>query len=719
MNKLQISLQNCYGINKLNTVLDFSECNVVLIYASNGTMKTSFLKTMADINHPKEEIYGKSASCELNDETGRRVSQDDIFAVKSIDEDFVPEHETDLLVNKELRQKYDAIYEEIALQEQNLLNHIKALSGISTRGTDVIKQQILDDFEAKDKFISFIKTLKPSIDSWKRVSLANLSYARIFNNDTKRVFDKPNFQKALIEYVDTYNKLLNRSNFFKKGFNHYNADVVAKALDDDGWFSAGHSVKIFGKIFPIRSKEKLYKLIRKEKERIISNEELQKNFLDVDKLLTTKVTRDFRDYLNEHREILAGLKDCTEFKRNLWKAYIARYKDEYDVFLDTIERSTTRLQEITDAAHDQIEEWKQVVDIFNSRFFVPFKIEISNKTDAVLGLQTPHRQVFFYDGDCVQEVNSEQLKKVLSQGERRAKYLMDIIFELESFKKTNKSKLLVFDDIADSFDYKNKYAIMEYLYDVAQDKKFKQIILTHNFDFYRGIASRLGVNPRKNKLIASKKRTEIVLEEQVFQRKHPFEIWKKCQDVKDAIALIPFVRNIVEFCKNENDEDYVKLTALLHKKENTSSMNMADLQNVLNKYVQIPDDGGGIFFADKKVETRIYELARSILNNPSNDLRDKIILSMAARLRLETYMIEKINDEAFVSSIQGNQTHKLSEKYRELYPDDKKANAIITEINLITPENIHINSFMYEPIIDISIDKLTQVYSKVLELVKV
>ena len=82
-------------------------------------------------------------------------------------------------------------------------------------------------------------------------------------------------------------------------------------------------------------------------------------------------------------------------------------------------------------------------------------------------------------------------------------------------------------------------------------------------------------------------------------------------------------------------------------------------------------------------------------------------------------MIEKINDEIFVSSIQGNQTHKLSEKYRELYPDDKKANAIITEINLITPENIHINSFMYEPIIDISIDKLTQVYSKVLELVKV
>jgi len=719
MNKLKIALKNCYGIPKLDAELDFSMCNVVAIYASNGMMKTSFLKTMADINNPKEEIYGRSASCVLSDEKGYFVQQDDIFVVKSLDEDFVPEHETDLLVNKELRQKYDAIYEEIASQEKNLLNNIKTLSGIPTRGTDAIKQQILDDFETEDKFISFIKTLKPSIDSWKRSSLADLSYYRIFNNDTKKVFDKPNFQKALIEYVDTYNELLNQSNFFKKGFNHYNADVVAKALGDDGWFSAGHSVKIFGKRLPIKSKEKLYEFIKKEKERIISNEELQKSFLAVDTLLTTKATREFRDYLNEHREILAELKDSREFRRNLWKAYIARYKDEYDIFLDTIEQNTTKLQEITDAAQVQIEEWKQVADIFNSRFFVPFKIEISNKTDAVLGLQTPHRQIFFYDGNCIKEVDNERLKKVLSQGERRAKYLMDIIFELESFKKIDSSKLLVFDDIADSFDYKNKYAIMEYLYDIAQyNTNFKLIILTHNFDFYRGITSRLGVC-RQNRLMASKNQNEIVLEQEIFQKKHPFEIWKKCQDVKDAIALIPFVRNIVEFCKNENDEDYIKLTGLLHKKGNTSAMNMGDLQNIFNKYIQISTNGGGIFFDIKKVETRIYELARNILNNPSNDLRDKIILSIAARLRLETYMIEKINDEIFVSSIQGNQTHKLSEKYRELYPDDKKANAIITEINLITPENIHINSFMYEPIIDISIDKLTQVYSKVLELVKV
>ena len=34
----------------------------------------------------------------------------------------------------------------------------------------------------------------------------------------------------------------------------------------------------------------------------------------------------------------------------------------------------------------------------------------------------------------------------------------------------------------------------------------------------------------------------------------------------------------------------------------------------------------------------------------------------------------------------------------------------------MTPENIHVNSFMYEPIVDMSDDHLRKLYGKVLEL---
>ena len=52
------------------------------------------------------------------------------------------------------------------------------------------------------------------------------------------------------------------------------------------------------------------------------------------------------------------------------------------------------------------------------------------------------------------------------------------------------------DDIADSFDYKNKYAIVEYinyLIDLHANKLY-MLIFTHNYDFYRTLSSRLGLD---------------------------------------------------------------------------------------------------------------------------------------------------------------------------------------------------------------------------------
>lgn len=71
---------------------------------------------------------------------------------------------------------------------------------------------------------------------------------------------------------------------------------------------------------------------------------------------------------------------------------------------------------------------------------------------------------------------------VLSRGELKALYILNIIFEIETRKQNAGHTVLIIDDIADSFDYKNKYAIIEYLKEIS-NFKFRQIILTHNFDF--------------------------------------------------------------------------------------------------------------------------------------------------------------------------------------------------------------------------------------------
>src|SRR5699024_5984004 len=77
----------------------------------------------------------------------------------------------------------------------------------------------------------------------------------------------------------------------------------------------------------------------------------------------------------------------------------------------------------------------------------------------------------------------------LSQGEQRAFYLLNFIFEVEQRKLKQQPTLFVLDDPADSFDYKNKHAILQYLQDLTHVDYFAQIILTHNFDLFRSLAN--------------------------------------------------------------------------------------------------------------------------------------------------------------------------------------------------------------------------------------
>lgn len=88
------------------------------------------------------------------------------------------------------------------------------------------------------------------------------------------------------------------------------------------------------------------------------------------------------------------------------------------------------------------------------------------------------------------DISEDALIKVLSMGERRALYLVNVIFEVRRRMKDQLETLVVVDDIADSFDYNNKYVIIQYLQDIIKNNMMKIIIMTHNFDFFRTVESR-------------------------------------------------------------------------------------------------------------------------------------------------------------------------------------------------------------------------------------
>ena len=53
------------------------------------------------------------------------------------------------------------------------------------------------------------------------------------------------------------------------------------------------------------------------------------------------------------------------------------------------------------------------------------------------------------------------------------------------------------------------------------------------------------------------------------------------------------------------------------------------------------------------------------------------------------------------------------DKFKEKFPQEIEAIAILDQVTLMTPENIHVNSFMYEPTIDMSDDSLKKLYRRV------
>jgi ABC-type molybdenum transport system ATPase subunit/photorepair protein PhrA len=84
---------------------------------------------------------------------------------------------------------------------------------------------------------------------------------------------------------------------------------------------------------------------------------------------------------------------------------------------------------------------------------------------------------------------TDKNKKRLSSGEQRCFNILRLILEYESLK-TNDKLIIILDDIVDSFDYKNKYSILEYIDEIANSSTNVQLFcLTHNFDFFRNCSN--------------------------------------------------------------------------------------------------------------------------------------------------------------------------------------------------------------------------------------
>jgi hypothetical protein len=474
-------------------------------------------------------------------------------------------------------------------------------------------------------------------------------YNTIFDPKSLEVIQNQDFLTKADEFSKYYQELFDKEGtIYKKGvFNPIKADASFTTLDKQGFFKGGHRVHLKNEHSSM-DKAQLDKKIQDIHIKIDKDDKLKSIRQSLAKNAQTQALADLIENLSSDMTDLFLKKIKQEnqlgFKQELWSYYVQQC-DESNAYISEYESSKNKIEEIEKEAAEVAPRWKDAVDLFNERFVdMPFKLEVANQVEVSLGKRKASLNFVFEDaGDRIVRKRSEI--NTLSQGEKRALYLLNFIFEVEDRKLKSEKTLFIIDDIADSFDYKNKHAIIQYLKDICLTDNFYQIILTHNFDFYRSIAGEEGFVHRKRCLMANRDSNVITLEvadgiNNIFIKK-----WKNnianCEKI--MCASIPFVRNLIEYTKGSDDPEYLKLTSMLHWKKDTKSVTVGNYINIYNKTFGYSFDEG----SEDKLIKILFCNAKNICNQTVKEglnLEDKVLLSIAIRLYSEIIMTNKIRE---------------------------------------------------------------------------
>ena len=734
MNKLNIELTNCFGIDSLKHEFDFGKGNTFSIYARNGLMKTSFAKTFQLIQQGKKEnisdaIFGEPGSAIVQID-GQDIEKKQVFVVKSYESSYESDISS-LLIKGDIQTQLKDVFK----VRTKLLKALEKDSGLKIKRTSLgktvyeLEPTIVKDFDFNEKDI--LSNLMELASYEPEIECSDIPYSVIFDDTVLKKIKDTKFQEGIRDFITSSDEIYSSFEYLEKGnLTLPKLKDLKKSLVKDAFFVKQNKVILSGQ------------------DAITNSEALEQHISNIEtKIQQTPAYKALENLLNDSKGIV--LKDIIEtnpeiigflaldklqtLKKCLWGSYIRHNSILFEELCDKY----NDFSEAIDALEIDDTPWKKALDIFNQRFTVPFMMNVVNLKGAIIGESVPQVEFSFKKGDTVKTIDRSKLEKLdtLSQGEKRALYLLNIIFDIEQIKNTGEETLLVIDDIADSFDYKNKYAIIEYLYELAQVSNIYMLILTHNFDFYRTVASRLSVN-RSNRLIADYSNDVLKLEVEYYQDK-PFKNWKNNPKEKDIFALLPFVRNLIEYGVDQNishtGEDFLFLTSLLHEKQDSRRITFGDIEPLYKHYAGVTQFDASVG-TDVVVLSKLYSVCDDITTSDTK-LENKIVLSIGIRHKAEEYIIQQIHNYTgqlswrknkqnyrgtnveFMNFVQNNrnQTRELFNGYKQFGDADKIK--ILNEVNIMTPEHIHVNSFMYEPILDMDIVELHRLYHTIKNLI--
>ena len=276
MKSLSLNWENCFGIKKLVQDFSFEKSNIQLFYATNGSMKSSFAKTMKYMelgnkdDKPEDRIHPELKAKYETKIDNTDISKDIVYVINGDEEIDSSKSFVNFLASKELKTQYDNIYNKLTKEKDALMSKLKTVS----QSTDCEKE-ILETFKQNnnENIFSVLDKVSSELDK------PNVFYSFRYND----VFDKKGAVKAFIEkykdklqeYITKYKDLLSHSDFYRSvdghSFGTYQASQLYQSVEDDNFFAVNHKI-ILQNNEEIKSKEDLQDKIKKEQEKIFSDE---------------------------------------------------------------------------------------------------------------------------------------------------------------------------------------------------------------------------------------------------------------------------------------------------------------------------------------------------------------------------------------------------------------------------------------------------------------
>lgn len=192
MNRISLNLNHCFGITKLSEELTFEEENVVLIYAPNGLMKTSFAKTLqlyrqGKTDKVKDVVADIAGDISIKDEDGNIVLPSSIYVSNCEEPDSeTPQNITSFLADSILKQQYDNILKDLSEKQKTLFKDISDYA----RSTDIISEFVRTFCEGKASLF---------YSKFEEVMGEVIGNERCYDFKYNSIFDKDGKVKAFIE----------------------------------------------------------------------------------------------------------------------------------------------------------------------------------------------------------------------------------------------------------------------------------------------------------------------------------------------------------------------------------------------------------------------------------------------------------------------------------------------------------------------------------------